>query len=92
MKYTVDPVAPAGARISEVMVLVGGDAWAPIDAATVYKVVSNNYVRGGGDGFKMFVDAANAYDFGPDLADVMAEYMARLSPFAPFTDGRITVK
>jgi 5'-nucleotidase / UDP-sugar diphosphatase len=92
MKYTVDPAAPAGARISEVMVLVGGDAWAPIDPATVYKVVSNNYVRGGGDGFKMFVDAANAYDFGPDLADVTAEYMARLSPFTPFTDGRITVK
>ena len=92
MKYTVDPKAPAGARISEVMVLVGGDAWAPIDAGTVYKVVSNNYVRGGGDGFKMFVDAANAYDFGPDLADVTAEYMARLSPFTPFTDGRITVR
>ncbi len=92
MKYTVDPKAPAGARISEVMVLVGGDAWAPIDAGTVYKAVSNNYVRGGGDGFKMFVDAANAYDFGPDLADVTAEYMARLSPFTPFTDGRITVR
>jgi 5'-nucleotidase / UDP-sugar diphosphatase len=92
MKYTVDPKAPVGARISEVMVLVGGDAWAPIDPATVYKVVSNNYVRGGGDGFKMFVDAANAYDFGPDLADVTAEYMAKNSPFTPFTDGRITVK
>jgi 5'-nucleotidase / UDP-sugar diphosphatase len=92
MKYTIDPAAPAGARISEVMVLVGGDAWAPIDPATVYKVVSNNYVRGGGDGFEMFVNAANAYDFGPDLADVTAEYMARLSPFTPYTDGRITVK
>ena len=92
MMYTVDPAAPAGARISEVMVLVGGDAWAPIDQAAVYKVVSNNYVRGGGDGFAMFVDAANAYDFGPDLADVTADYMAKNSPFAPFTDGRITVK
>jgi 5'-nucleotidase / UDP-sugar diphosphatase len=92
MKYTVDPKAAVGARVSDVQVLVGGDAWAPIDAGTVYKVVSNNYVRGGGDGFDMFVTAANAYDFGPDLADVTAEYMARLSPFAPFTDGRITVK
>ena len=92
MMYTVDTAAPAGARISEVMVLVGGDAWAPIDAGTVYKVVSNNYVRGGGDGFAMFENAANAYDFGPDLADVTADYMAKNSPFAPFTDGRITVK
>ena len=50
----------------------GGDA-APIDPAATYGVVSNNYVRNGGDGFAMFVDAANAYDFGPDLADVLVD-------------------
>ena len=92
LKYSFDPTQPAGARISEVMVLIGGDAWGPIDPAAVYKVVSNNYVRGGGDGFKMFVDAANAYDFGPDLADVTADYMAKTGPYTPFTDGRITMK
>jgi 5'-nucleotidase/UDP-sugar diphosphatase len=92
LKYTFDLAAPAGARVSEVMVLVGGDAWAPIDAGVVYKVVSNNFVRGGGDGYGMFRDAANAYDFGPDLADVTAEYMAKLGPVTPFTDGRITRK
>lgn len=92
LKYTFDAAAPAGRRVSDVMVLVGGDAWAPIDPATVYKVVSNNYVRGGGDGFAMFVDAANAYDFGPDLAEVTADYLAKGGPYTPFTDGRITVK
>jgi 5'-nucleotidase len=92
MKYTVDPKAPVGARVSEVMVLIGGDAWGPIDPAAVYKVVSNNYVRTGGDGFKMFETAANAYDFGPDLAEVTAAYMAKIGPYTPMTDGRITVK
>jgi 5'-nucleotidase len=92
LKYTFDPKAPAGARVSDVQVLVGDDAWGPIDPAAVYKVVSNNYVRGGGDGYRMFVDAANAYDFGPDLADVTAEYMAKMGPVSPMTDGRITVK
>jgi 5'-nucleotidase / UDP-sugar diphosphatase len=92
LKFTFDPAAPAGSRVSEVMTLVGGDAWGPIDPAATYKVVSNNYVRGGGDGFRMFRDAANAYDFGPDLADVTAEYMAKVGPFTPFTDGRITRK
>jgi len=91
LKYTFDPAAPAGARVSEVMVKAG-DAWGPIDLVAIYKVVSNNYVRGGGDGFRMFVDAANAYDFGPDLADVTAEYMARIGPYTPMTDGRITRK
>jgi 5'-nucleotidase / UDP-sugar diphosphatase len=92
LKYTFDPAAAAGSRVSEVMVLVGGDAWAPIDVAAEYNVVSNNYVRGGGDGFEMFVNAKNAYDFGPDLADVVAEYMAGVGPYTPFTDGRITRK
>ena len=87
MSYTVDPAAEVGARISDVM--VGGAA---IDLAATYGVVSNNYVRNGGDGYGMFVDAANAYDFGPDLADVMAEYVAAQGTFTPYTDGRITVK
>jgi 5'-nucleotidase len=92
LRYSFDLAQPPGSRVSEVMVLVGGDAWAPIDPATVYKVVSNNFVRGGGDGYAMFRDAANAYDFGPDLADVTAEYMAKTGPVTPFTDGRITRK
>ncbi|MEY4984210.1 MAG: hypothetical protein RIR62_2476 [Pseudomonadota bacterium] len=62
------------------------------DPAARYRLVSNNYVRGGGDGFRMFVDAANAYDFGPDLADVTADYLAMMQPYTPVIDGRITRK
>lgn len=87
MSYTVDPSAEVGSRISDVMV---GDA--PIDLEKTYGVVSNNYVRNGGDGYKMFLDAENVYDFGPDLADVTAEYMMEHAPYEPYTDGRITVK
>ena len=87
MSFTVDAAAPAGSRISDVMV---GDA--PIDPAATYGVVSNNYVRNGGDGYAMFRDAMNAYDFGPDLADVTAEYIAANAPYQPYTDGRITMK
>lgn len=87
MSYAFDVAKPAGERVSDVM--VGG---APIDMDKVYGVVSNNYVRNGGDGYAMFVGAENAYDFGPDLADVTAEYLAAQGPFTPYTDGRITVK
>lgn len=91
LKYSFDPAQPAGRRVSDVMVENGGN-WVPIDPAATYKLVSNNYVRGGGDGFRMFVDAANAYDFGPDLADVTAEYLAKMQPYTPVIDGRITRK
>ena len=87
MSFAFDASQPAGSRISDVM--VGGS---PIEMDKVYGVVSNNYVRNGGDGYKMFRDAENAYDFGPDLADVTAEYLAENAPYKPYTDGRITVK
>jgi 5'-nucleotidase len=87
LTYAFDPKAEAGSRVSDIM--VGG---APIEMDKIYGVVSNNYVRNGGDGYKMFVDAQDAYDFGPDLADVTAEFLAEKGPFTPYTDGRITVK
>ena len=87
LTYAFDPKAEPGSRVSDVM--VGG---APIEMDKLYGVVSNNYVRNGGDGFKMFVDAQDAYDFGPDVADVTAEYLADQGAFTPYTDGRITVK
>ncbi|MQQ09982.1 multifunctional 2',3'-cyclic-nucleotide 2'-phosphodiesterase/5'-nucleotidase/3'-nucleotidase [Epibacterium sp. SM1979] len=92
LKFTWDPSVAAGeGRIQEVLVQ-DGDAWVPIDPSKSYGMVSNNYVRGGGDGYRMFVDAAKAYDFGPDLADVTAEYLAKVGPYVPYTDGRITKK
>ncbi|MGR3564911.1 MAG: bifunctional metallophosphatase/5'-nucleotidase [Heliomarina sp.] len=87
MTYAFDASKPAGERVSDVM--IGG---APVEMDKLYGVVSNNYVRGGGDGYKMFTDAQNAYDFGPDLADVTAEYLAEKAPYKPYTDGRIAVK
>ena len=93
LKYTVDPAAEPGSRISDVMVMADGD-WKPIDPAATYGVVSNNYMRSGGDGYDVFeTKAQNAYDFGPDLAEVVADYLgAQDGAYKPALDGRITVK
>jgi len=93
LKFTWDSSVAAGeGRIIEVMG-EGPSGFEPIDPAATYGVVSNNYVRGGGDGYKMFRSAANAYDFGPDLADVVAEYLADKSGgYSQYLDARITKK
>jgi 5'-nucleotidase len=92
LKYTFDPASPVGARVSDVMVREG-DAWVPIDPDKVYGVVTNNFVRQGGDGFRMFgAEGMNAYDYGPDLADVTAAYIAKTGAYTPALDGRITRK
>ena len=92
LQYTWDlSVAPNEGRIQDVLVMSGGE-WVGIDPEAVYSVVTNNYVRQGGDGYKMFADAENAYDYGPNLEDVVAGYLAANSPYVPYTDGRIARK
>ena len=93
LKFTWDAsVAPNEGRVKEVLVAKDGD-FVPIDPAATYSVVTNNFVRNGGDGYKMFSsEGMNAYDFGPDLADVTAEYLAKVGPYMPYLDGRITRK
>jgi 5'-nucleotidase len=84
--------APMDGRITQVMV-AEGDGFVPIDPAKTYLVTTNNYVRNGGDGYKIFAgEDKNAYDFGPDLADVVAEYLAAQGPYTPYLDGRIAQK
>ena len=92
LRYALDPAAPAGSRISDVQVKAA-EGWAPIDPEASYGIVTNNYLRGGGDGYAMFAtEATDAYDFGPDLADVLAEWLAQQGAgFKPAVDGRITV-
>ena len=90
LRYTWDQsVAPNEGRIKTVEVRDGGQ-WVPIDHDRVYGVVSNNYVRNGGDGYKMFIDAENAYDYGPDIVDVVIGYLDSRRPYTPQLDGRIS--
>lgn len=90
LQYTWDPnKSPEDGRIVEVKIKQD-QGWTNIDAGATYSVVTNNYVRGGGDGYKMFsTQGQNAYDYGPSLEDVVAEYLAETGPYKPYTDGRI---
>jgi 5'-nucleotidase/UDP-sugar diphosphatase len=48
-------------------------------------------MRAGGDGYSVFAKAGmNAYDFGPNLELVVADYLSAHRPYQPYTDGRIT--
>ena len=52
-------------------------------------MVSNNFIRGGGDGYKVFRSASDIYDFGPDLAEVVADYIGANPGYSGYIDGRI---
>jgi 5'-nucleotidase len=89
MTFTWDPSAEPGSRVVEVLV-AEGDGFVPIDPEATYGIVTNNFMRNGGDGYAVFRNGMNAYDFGPGLEVVVADYLAANAPYMPYTDGRIT--
>ena len=47
-------------------------------------------MRSGGDGYEVFENnGQNAYDYGPGLEEVVADYLAENSSYQPYLDGRI---
>ncbi|WP_157016338.1 5'-nucleotidase C-terminal domain-containing protein [Mesorhizobium xinjiangense] len=91
LRYTFDAsVGPEEGRITAVEVRENGE-WAPIDEAKTYGVVTNNFMRNGGDGYALFKsNGQNAYDFGPGLEQVLADYLAETGPYTPMLEGRIS--
>src|SRR5690606_3127396 len=90
LKYSFDKSAPVGSRVTSVEVMENG-AWTAIDEGKEYLVATNNYVRQGGDGYEIFAsEAKNAYDYGPSLEQVVADYLTAHRPYTPKLDGRIT--
>jgi 5'-nucleotidase len=91
LRFTWDPsVAPMEGRITSVEVREG-DAWVPLDPDAVYAVATNNFMRNGGDGYTALRDeATNAYDYGPGLEMVLADYLSAHPDYVPGTSGRIT--
>ncbi len=90
LKYVIDPTQAVGSRITSVQVW-NGTAWEPLETAKMYKVVTNDFMRRGGDNYLMFRDfAVNPYDFGPALDEALADYFRANSPVTPVIEGRIT--
>lgn len=93
LRMRVDLNMPAGGgRVSGVEVRDSAGNWIPIDAEAIYGVATNNYLRQGGDGYAIFRDkAADAYDFGPGLDELVADYLMARKAYTPYTDGRIAM-
>lgn len=90
MKIVWDPTKPAGERVVSVEI-ASEDGFAPLDPQRIYGVATNNYMRAGGDGYSIFATAAqDAYDYGPNLEEVVVEHLGASEGYEPYTDDRIS--
>ena len=86
MKVVWDPTARPGSRVSSVT--VGGR---PLDAGRLYKVATNDYMLGGGDGYDAL--GGGRIEIGEHNGNLMAndviDYVARAGTVSVKPDGRI---
>jgi 5'-nucleotidase len=61
----------------------------PIDKTASYRVVTNNFLQGGGDNFPAFKNGTDVYYGGLDI-DAFANYLEAHSPYTPGALTRIT--
>jgi 2',3'-cyclic-nucleotide 2'-phosphodiesterase (5'-nucleotidase family) len=89
LSFAFDRNKPKGGRVSEVM--VNGQ---PLDLARIYKVATNDYIAGGGDGYtalkkgKVLIDASGA----TLMATMVMDYIAAKGSVSPKLSGRIKSK
>lgn len=89
LRFTFVASAEPGSRVRDVQVR-SEDGWEALRPEATYTIATNNFMRSGGDGYSLFADnAENAYDYGPGLEQVVADYLAENRSYEPYIDGRI---
>ncbi len=90
MRYVWSAAYPVGSRIQTVEIRQADGSWAPLEADRIYKVVSNDFNRTGGDGFDILKEQAiDPYDQGRGLAEIVQDYIRDNSPVRPEVETRI---
>lgn len=91
LRYALDPAQPAGKRIVSAAVREPHTGtYLPVRPGASYRIVTIDYLAGGGDLFAM-LPALAWKDTGLNLSDVLRDYVARHSPLSPRQEGRIRV-
>jgi 5'-nucleotidase/UDP-sugar diphosphatase len=86
VRYTIDYSGGSGALKD---LTIGG---APVDPDKVYRLGTNDYLLGGGDGYTALTQSAEPFNTSILLSYAVTEYIkSQNGVIAPATDGRITV-
>jgi 2',3'-cyclic-nucleotide 2'-phosphodiesterase (5'-nucleotidase family) len=66
-----------------------GGTLTPIGPADSVRIVTNDFMFGGGDGYTMFAGGTDVAQPGDDLLQVTIDYITANSPVDPVVEGRI---
>jgi 5'-nucleotidase len=92
LRFIYDPKAPAGDRVISVTIVDQSGQEKPLDLTATYRVVANNFMSIGGDGYEVMKSGKNQVDTGFLLADVVIDYIKKQSEINVESGDRITAK
>lgn len=92
LRFVWDPNAEVGKRVVSVEVKNPDGTYQPIDPSKTYRIVTNNFLAQGGDGYTVFQKGTNFINLGFVDYDVLREYIQNKSPVNPQIEGRIIKK
>lgn len=85
-----DPRRPAGARITHLALRDDAGREAAIAPDATYRIATNSFLRGGGDGYVLLRDRArDPYEASLPIDQALVEAIARTGRIAPRLDGRL---
>lgn len=77
-RYVADMTRPPGHRVRDVAVAGPDGAFASLDPARVYRVVTYSFLANGGDGYTVMNEVANRTDTGFVDAQAFIDFVARV--------------
>ncbi|MBF2066097.1 MAG: 5'-nucleotidase C-terminal domain-containing protein [Calothrix sp. C42_A2020_038] len=89
LRFAWNPKASVGYRILSIQVQNSDGNYQPLVANSIYRVVTNNFLLGGGDGYEIFKSGKNQIDTGFLVADVVMDYITSRSPINQQVEKRI---
>jgi len=86
-RYHVNMYAPKGNRVRNLMIKNPEGTWLPVVSDQTYKVATNAYIAGGGDGYSVLKSAeGDRYDTGFVDAEVFEAYAKNMGTLDPPND------
>ncbi len=89
IRFAFDANRPAGSRVSNVRVGSQAAGFSPIEPGRTYRIVTNDFMAGGGDGYAVFTRGSESLNSGLLLADVLMDYFTTTPSVSYAEDGRI---
>ncbi len=91
IRFTWNPNKPVGYRITDVKIIEQNGIEKLLDIAATYRVVTNDFMMKGGDGYQVLTQGKNQVDTGFLLSDTVTDYIESQSPINLKADNRIKI-